>query len=115
MTDTTTLPPGNWTQELWDDLHNWEQDIVSGLHEVGVIFESDIWPALKAFLLIIAQQDAQAAIKALVASAASPSAIPAAVGAAVIASTMANTPADALNMISLAQAALAGDPNATAL
>lgn len=120
MTDTTltsVVPEAakeTWGQEAWELLESWEQDAIGALHEAGMIFSADVWPALKAGLGLFCGQLGKAIFGAVAASLADPSALPAAVGAAIVLTATVNGSADALNAISNAQSAVANDPAAQA-
>ncbi len=120
MTDTTLTPAvpaaaaETWGQEEWALLEGWEQDAIGALHEAGMIFRADVWPAVKAGLGLFLSQLGKAIFGAIAASLANPEALPAAVGAAIVLTATTQGGADALNAISNAQSAVANDANAQA-
>jgi len=116
-TAVSTVSP-SWTQEAWDAIETWEQDLVAYLHHAGLIFEADIWPFIKAGLGVLLSVAGKAALQAEIA------AIPAemsgnvvvaaaAVGAAITGAVAANAEAIAKTEGDAAAAAIQADPNAT--
>jgi len=86
-------------------------DVLYAIEGVASKFDADVWPYVKKFLLTLASQTGQVALKAAIAAApllatGGFAAAGAAVGTAVVASPAVNSVVDAQTVLSQAQAAL---------
>jgi hypothetical protein len=120
MTDTSSTQSGptkpeTWEQEAWDKIEEAEQWVISDLHDIGVIFADDVWPAIKAALVLLGTQLGSAVLAAVTANIADPTLIPSAVGAALVTTASVSGVTDAQTALASAQAAVAADPTVQAL
>lgn len=118
MTDTTsTTPtaPESWSQEAWGLLQEGEQWVVADLHDLGLIFSSDLWPVIKATLGLLFSQLGSAVLKAVTTNILDPTLIPAAVGSALLLTASTTGVADAQAALASAKAAIDADPAVQAL
>lgn len=118
MADTvasTPVKPESWTQQIWDDLVEAEQWVVHDLHTIGIVFEQDVWPTIKAALGLLVSQLGTAVLGAISASIMDPALIPSAVGSALLLTASTQGVADAKTALASAEAAIAADPTVQAL
>jgi hypothetical protein len=114
-TPAAPAKPETWTQEAWDLLVEGEQWVVADLHEIGLVFTNDVWPAIKSALGLLFSQLGLATLNAISANITDPALIPSAVGSALLLTASTTGVADAKTALASATAAVEADPKIQAL